>query len=69
MTKTDITEKYSFLIGLKKALKNILFTVVLPGGIYLLTNAEAWLPEGTDAVAVILTSLGTYLIKNYAENK
>ena len=69
MTKDDITKDYSFLIGLKKAAKNILITLVVPGGIYLLVNSKEWLPEEMATVATILTSLGLYLVKNYQENK
>lgn len=61
--------EYSFLTGLKKTLKNVTLTFVLPAGVYLLSNATAWFPDGYEGFAALLVSLGAYLTKNYLENK
>ena len=69
MTKTNITEEYSFLIGLQKSIKNTFIVIGVPALIYLLSNANEWMPQEYEFVSKIMLGLGAYLVKNFKENK
>ena len=61
--------EYSFLIGLGKSIKNVAVTVGVPAVMVLLNNYVEWIPESWYPVAVPLISIGSYLVKNYWQNK
>ena len=60
--------EYKLLIGMKKSLKNMLVTYILPAILFLINNQTEWMPQ-TDAlmIAPVLGYIG-YFIKNYIEN-
>lgn len=58
-------QKYSFLIGLKKAGKNVLITVGVPALVVLLNEYVQWMPASWYNVGVPVVSVSSYLVKNY----
>lgn len=60
---------YSLIVGLKKTFKNVLVTAAVPAVAYALLNAAEWLPREYNVVLGFLVACGSYLTKNYIENR
>ena len=60
---------YNMFIGLKKALKNVIVTVVVPATIVLLNSYNEWMPEEWYPIAVPIMSIISYMVKNKVEFK
>ena len=69
MAKIKLKKAYSFLVGVKKSVKNVAITFVLPGVAYALLNSADWMPAEGNAVVSLCVAVGSYMIKNYIENR
>jgi len=61
--------EYSFTVGLKKSLKNILITYVLPATALLVANYAEWLPTETAVKVAPVIGFVSYLLANYMKNR
>ena len=74
MTKNIVTvkqkeEEYSLKIGIIKSLKNIGVTYLIPALLYLINNANEWIPQEHAATIAPLIGFMSYLIKNKIDFK
>ena len=62
-------QKYSFLIGIFKSIKNVAIVSGVPALVLLLDNWTQWIPNQYNAVAAPIIGLVSYLVNNWIKNK